>query len=250
MNALKLLAVPLVALGLSVHAQAGLILVDNIDLNGTGLGAVLTLVTAQGGNGAAVESGCVAWDGSTDVVGTLACTSGFEGTGGDEKTGASQTLTRELSELTDISTIADIALIFNLNETGQDKTVTLEDLYFTVFDGNGAEVFSAFLVATEIALDQDDEGTGTGGSGFTFILDDAQRLLAATAETTAGGLQTDWRVGAGFLASDFNSGGETVFLFRVPGDTPPPGEVPEPSTMLLFGAGLLAAAHLRRRKAL
>ena len=155
-------------------------------------------------------------------------------------------MTRAISEYEDLATIADIGLVFNVSETGQDLSITLEDLYFTVFNTDGIEIFSAFLLADSETVTKG-TGTGTGGSGFLYILDDLQRADAIAAEVGAGGLNEDWRVGGGFLATDFNDGNETVFTFNAPGGDVPP-DVPEPSSMLLFGGGLLGLAYWRRRK--
>jgi hypothetical protein len=237
----------LTALAASPGAAA-LVNVSDPDLTGTGVGAVLTIVTAQeNGGGDGFESGCVSWNGSADA---LTCTSGFEGSGGDEGTGASQTLTRELSEITDLSTIAETALIVNINEPGNDGNVDLRDLYFAIYGADGAEIFSAFLGPETINL-MNGSGSGTGQSGFLFVLDSAQQAAAQAAETAAGGFNDNWRVGGGFLAENFAGGPETVFVVRWPiedgggggGDIP---EVPEPASSLLMGGGLLAIASLRR----
>ena len=70
------------------QGMAALIDATDPDLSGTGLGAVLTIVTADdtGAGADGIETGCVSWDGTADVLAD--CTSGFEGSGGDESTGA------------------------------------------------------------------------------------------------------------------------------------------------------------------
>ena len=232
------------------HSLAALVNVTDPDLEGTGLGSVLTIVTAHDtGSGAdGIESGCVGWDGSADTIG--ACVAGFEGAGSDELTGASQTLTRMLSEVSGLETIADIGLLVNISEPGNDGSVDLMDLYFSVFAADGSSIFTAFLAPETIEL-VNGTGTGTGQSGFLFILDDPQRAEAMTAETTAGGFNSNWRVGGGFLAEDIAGGVETVFVFNAPGGTIPPDNevppIPEPTSLLLMGTGLLGAALLRRR---
>jgi hypothetical protein len=160
------------------------------------LGSVLTIVTAHdtGSTADGTESGCVGWNGSADTIGT--CIVGFEGVGGDEGTGASQTLTRQLSEISDLTSIADLGLVVNISEPGNDGSLDLMDLYFAVYAANGTSIFSAFLAPESIEL-VNGTGTGTGQSGFIFVLDEAQRALAANAETTAGGYDNLWRVGGG-----------------------------------------------------
>ena len=232
------------------HSSAALVDATDPDLQGTGLGAVLTIVTAHdnGASADGIESGCVGWDGSVDTIGD--CVADFEGTGGDENTGASQTLTRALSEVSGLDTIADIGLIVNINEPGSDGSVDLMDLYFSVFAANGSSIFTAVLAPETIEL-VEGTGSGTGQSGFLFILDDPQRAEAMAAETAAGGFNGSWRVGGGFEATGIAGGPETVFVFRAPGgNIPPDEEVPpiaEPASFLLMGGGLLAAAFLKRR---
>ena len=229
------------------QGMAALIDVTDPELSGTGLGAVLTIVTAHDNGGAAdsLETGCVAWDGTTDVLAD--CTSGFEGSGGDESTGASQTLTRELSEIDDLTTIADLGLVFNIGEPGSDGSLDLRDLYLTIYSADGAsEIFSAFLDEESINL-VNGTGAGTGQSGFLFILDDPQRADAMLAESLAGGFDPTWRVGGGFLAENIAGGPETLFVLKAPSEDI--GEIPEPSSMLLIGSGLLGLVFFRRRLA-
>ena len=247
MHKLKLAAclLGLTAFAASQGMAALVNVTDDPELTGTGLGAVLTIVTAHetGPNGDGLESGCVSWNGSADVLAD--CTSGFEGAGGDESTGASQTLTRELSEIVGLTTIADIALVVNIDEPGNDGNLDLRDLYFTIYSADGEdEIFSAFLDEASINL-MNGSGTGVGQSGFLFILDDDQRDDAMTNETIAGGFDETWRIGGGFLAENFAGGPETLFVTKVPGDEV--SEVPEPSSMILIGGGLLGLAFFRRK---
>src|SRR5262245_45668387 len=64
---------------------------------GAGVGTSNVVLTIQM---TPTESGCVAWNGTTDVVGAGACSGGLSPaiSGGDEKTGASQTQTRTVSQ--------------------------------------------------------------------------------------------------------------------------------------------------------
>jgi hypothetical protein len=229
------------------QGMAALVHATDPELTGTGLGAVLTIVTAHdtGNDADGIESGCVSWNGA-DVL--AACTAGFEGVGGDESTGASQTLTRELSEIIDLTTIADIGLVFNINEPGNDGNLDLRDLYFTVYSADGtSEIFSAFLDPETINL-MNGSGSGVGQAGFLFILDDPQRTDAMLAESLAGGFDATWRVGGGFEAENFAGGPETMFVVKAPGGgSGDIGEIPEPSSMLLIGGGLLGLAFFQRR---
>src|SRR4051794_27792263 len=93
---------------------------------GSGIGNVLTLLSIQANHRNATESGCVSWNGTADVLGS--CTTGIAG--GDEKTGASQTLTRTLSEA-GITSPDQIRIVFNVNQPG-GTGITLENLLMTV----------------------------------------------------------------------------------------------------------------------
>lgn len=225
------------------QAQAGLILTSAIDISGTGLGAVNTITTAQDngtGQGADhIESGCVGRSGGADVLGS--CLFGLDG--GDEQA-INQTV--RVGDFTDangdpavLPTLGDIVLVFNVNETGQDVSVVLDNLYFVVYDDSEEEVvvFSAELVLAQHTLTQG-TGTGTGQSGFTFILDEAQYAVASAIDFTE-----NYRVGGGFVTGDgtTNAGHETVFVLYHE-------RVPEPATAILAVGGLAGIALSRRRR--
>ena len=102
----------LLVLGTLQPASASLVFQKEIDLGATGLGNVLTVLTIQNSPS---ESGCVSWNGTVDVIGGT-CPGGIAA--GDEKTGAGQTLTRAISEVTGLTDAGELAIIFNANESG------------------------------------------------------------------------------------------------------------------------------------
>jgi len=245
----------------AANAFASLIYTENVDLTGTGLGSVLTILTIQesgdrtAGDSATPypddESGCVSWTGSDDLLGASACTAftGFEGFGGDESTGASQTLTRTLSEV-GVESAEDLAIIFNANE-GSDNDVLLQDVCVSIFSAAGSVLFTACLDDTLYPdITFNNLVGGTGSSGAVFRLDDAQsieaNLLGAFGDPTN-------RIGVAGLAGDAQSGPDTFFGILSLRDLPPPPPdpaVPEPGSMILLGSGLCAvAAAVRRRRA-
>src|ERR1051325_5908080 len=178
---------------LTAHA-AQLTYLGPVDEHGTGLGNVATVLTI-GNHG--VESGCVSWNGSADIMGpgAPACPSGIAG--GDEKAGASPTLTRRLGDVG--SPTADtLRVIFNANEPGSNRALRLESLVLRVVSPAGAVVFEAALPA---GIDIEATDSGVGNSGWAFGLEGASgdasftnaenRIgLAATVSGADGGFET------------------------------------------------------------
>ena len=177
------------------HA-AGLEFLGPVDQNGTGLGHVATVLTIQKKG---TESGCVSWSGSADITGpgAPACPSGIAG--GDEKNGASQTLTRTLGELGNPGAEA-LRIIFNPSEPGSKRLLRLEALVLRILSPSGAVLLEEALPAPMDIMATD---SGTGSAGWAFGLatpgtaappafaDGANRVgLAATVSGADGGLET------------------------------------------------------------
>jgi uncharacterized protein DUF11/thrombospondin type 3 repeat protein len=189
-----------------------------IDQQGTGLGHVATVLTIQKQG---VESGCVSWNGSADITGpgAPACPAGIAG--GDEKQGASQTLTRTLSELGN-PTADSLRIIFNASEPGVDRHLRLEALVVRILSPAGAVLLEAALGAP---VDFEATDSGTGSSGWAFSLVDT-----ATAAGAFGNGEN--RVGLAALVSDAEAGLETFYLAKAEGGssggggTPPGGNPP------------------------
>ncbi len=189
---------------------AGLEFAGPVQERGTGLGNVATVLTIQRRE---LETGCVSWDGSADLIGAPACPAGIAG--GDEKHGASQTLTRTLSEL-GRPTSSTLRIILNANEPTPDRHLRVEALVLRVLTSTGMVILQEALGAP---VDIEATDSGVGSAGWAFVLSDpaaaagafadgANRIgLAATVSDTDGGFETF------YLATSTESGG---------GDTPPP----------------------------
>ena len=182
---------------LAAHA-AQLTYLGPVDEHGTGLGNVATVLSV-GNHG--IESGCVSWDGAADIFGpgAPACPGGVPG--GDEKTGASQTLTRTLSDLGN-PTADTLQVVFNINEPGSDRAVRLEALVLRVLSPAGAVLLEAALPGP---LDFVGTDAGIGSAGWAFG-------LAAAAGDAGAFASGDNRIGLAATISGADGGFETFYL--------------------------------------
>lgn len=227
-------------LTLAITPSFSAIILDPSDpvFSGTGIGSQLTILTIHetgGGPPTGSASGCVGWGGAADTVG--GCAAPFDG--GNEGTGASQTLTRTFGE-TGWNDPSEIGLIFNANEPA-GNAITLENLSLFFFQPDGTLFYEAMLASPEAFSDTN---TGTGNSGFFFILDAAQQTAVLPLFT--GLANPNNRVGAGMAVSDAQGGPETLFVVNAAELS----AIPEPASLLLTGSGLLGLAGLivRRRR--
>ena len=210
------------------QANAALTLVSPTVETGTGLGHVSTVLTIQGRNKAALETGSVGVDGVTNTM-TIA---------GDAKTGASQTRLWTLGDL-GVDSASDLRLVFNADEPGSGRDITLTDLVLTIYDTSGSAVFSSSPFSP---VHFDDTSAGIGKSGFVFALDTGD--VTAASSLFAGSFDS-FRVGLSASASGFAGGPETFYLASAAGPVSP---VPEPSTFALFAAGFAAMGAVVRRR--
>lgn len=234
-NMLKLLVVS-GSIFAAVSSQASLIPAGAVDLTGTGLGAVSTILTIHDNDG--TQSGEVLWNGTGDVA------------TGDVVGPNVQTKTQSFGDM-DIESSSDIRIIFNPAEPGNDSNpVMLNDLVLNIYAPDGTLLFTsgAFdpVLFSDTSLD-----LGTGNAGFVFKLD-AEQAADAAAHVSA-----ENRVGLSAVTSLSEGGNETFFGISGDGDlpcVPTPGfpcdeqEIPEPGTLTLLGIGLIGAGVLSRRR--
>ncbi|MBI1897348.1 MAG: PEP-CTERM sorting domain-containing protein [Acidobacteria bacterium] len=216
----------LAAMLLYSNGYAAVVESGTINLEDSGLGNQLTILTASG-------AGCVGRAGGVDVVGGATCES-WSGILGP--TNLNQTQTRSFGEL-GIASPSDLRLVFNPAETGSDPGVTLVDLVAMVFSSTGGSpLFTASLGG---ALVIPDAGTGTGTSGFLFVLDgDSQQGIAPF-------LDPSNRLGLAFATVQQDGADETFFFFG-PSSADEPTGVPEPAVTYLLVSGLGMMWFLRR----
>jgi hypothetical protein len=222
-----------VLLSVASASQAALILVKPENFSGTGLGAVNTILTIQGANKGALESGMVSFNGTTDVI-----------TGDDTKTGNSQTQTRTIGSL-GITDASSLRIVFNATES--DNLIDLTGLTLTIYSPAGTSLFTTSLDQTYRNLNTQ---SGIGNSGFVFALDASAAAQAQQAVFSLPNFMNA-RIGLFGSAASYNGGNETFFaaqsLTQQPG-IPASGDVPEPGSVMLVGLGLAAAAISRRKK--
>ena len=209
------------------NVYASLVFDEDITVLGTGLGNVNTLVTGSdvgaGANG--TESFGINQNGSFTVL-----ADGFGIQGGDNQA---------INNVLTFSTDHKIAAVVNINEPGNDAVATMTNLYLTFSNGNlPGNDFTASFTGSFVS-DAAQANSGTGGSGFVFVVDDAQwvTVLALGPEVTvSGGIQ--------FAEGTATGGIDTVYVIQVEGGKQ---VVPVPAAAWLLGSGLIGLVAIRRR---
>ncbi|MED5618932.1 PEP-CTERM sorting domain-containing protein [Ideonella sp. BN130291] len=196
-------------------AQAALVPTAPIDLHGTGVGAVNTVLTLQGHRRDGTENGSVGLTAAGELV-----------IGGDAKKGASQTQLLSLDSL-GLTSAENLRIVFNANEPG-GSGITLSDLVLTIYSPTGGVLFNTTLAAQQV-FSTTTQGIGQPDAVFAL---DATSILAAQSAAFSGNFGANL-IGLSAGAHNAQGGFETFFIANVA--TPP---VPEPQTYLLLLAGL------------
>ncbi len=206
--------------------SASLILDEHLPPGVIGLAKPAVILTLHGPNDDTV-SGCVGWDGFTDIIGPDAC-AGTGSTGGGEMNGASQTLTLALGDA-GITSADSFAVFFQPSES-HNSTLVLDNLVLQVFSANGTVLFTSgpFLNAIVVT-----EGFPGQPLGFLF------RLPVEDSESVPDDLFTNPtnRIGLSATVSGSSGGPEK---FGVIAWDSPPEPAPEPAPVFLVAAALAA----------
>jgi hypothetical protein len=237
MNVQSALVFAALAFGAANTAHASLVLLNQSPFSGAGLGAMNTILTVTSPGNSTTESGCVAFG---NTVGPAACLAGVA-SGGNEMTGTSQTQTRTIAQA-GATSAANFAIVLNAVEPG-GNSITVDNLAVRFYSTAGATLYTASLAAPVTLANT---LTGIGNAGFVFVLDPGQ---AAAAQAAGAFTNTANIIGLFASLSAATGGPETFFVgnlgTNVVGGVGSP--IPEPTTYLTLGAGLIAIGTLRKR---
>ena len=140
-----------------------------------------------------------------------------------------------------ITSANQIGVIFNATEE-QGDSINLIDLTLKFFSSTGT-----FLGAIDGSQNFASSFAGNGVAGFTFVVSQDEQAFVNTL-LGIGGAGTKLALEASL--TNFGGGPESFLIYNLSTGAPnPPSGVPEPTTVALFGLGLLGFAASRRKSA-
>jgi hypothetical protein len=253
------------ALTLAASSASADIIFDSAIVGlGQGFGAANRLITVEKSHG--TESAC-----DSNVGGVLSQTcsgldasfqpNGLIDAGGNDVNGSPKNALANLSAL-GITNAESIVLIYNPSQTGSKPATDIHDILLKFYDSSNNLVISVDGGCGSTCTDTSADplyfsGTGVnlgnGGTGFALILDATQ---AAAVDAACAPLFTGCTTMAAEVTIGLANDGPDSFLVfnkNVTCTEPPPicpgtENVPEPITLSLFGAGLVSAVAIRRRR--